>query len=93
MPTPIKGFVWVFGLTVLFGLLAGTLNLWNPLAVHIPFGLDENGNKQSAEGMDGVIAATLSAGVLGIVFGGLAALFAWLFGFGVKRASKHMSSR
>lgn len=86
MPSPGKGFVWVFGMTVLFGLLVGTLNLLNPDAVHIPFGTDLNGNPQSAEGIDGVIAATLSSAVLGLIFGGLAALLAWLFRIGVRKS-------
>ncbi|MEM9279570.1 MAG: hypothetical protein AAGA76_13435 [Pseudomonadota bacterium] len=88
MPSPVKGFVWVFGMTVLFGLLVGTLNLLNPDAVHIPFGTDENGNAQSAEGLDGVIAATASSAVLGIIFGGLAAIIAWMFRAGVNKAAK-----
>ena len=85
MPSPIKGFVWVCGMTVLFGLLVGTLNLMNPEAVHIPFGKDEFGNPISAEGMDGVLASTLSSAVLGVIFGGFAALIAWMFGVGVGR--------
>ncbi|MEM9332306.1 MAG: hypothetical protein AAGA53_13340 [Pseudomonadota bacterium] len=79
MPSPFKGFLWVFGMTVIFGILVGTLNLLNPEAVHIPFGRDNEGNPQSAEGMDGLIASTLSSGVLGTIFGSIAALIAWLF--------------
>ena len=85
MPTPLKSFLWVFMMIVLFGLLVGTLNLWNPELVHIPFGVDENGNPQSAEGLDGVLASVISAGALGVFFGIVAAFFAWLFGAGVKR--------
>ncbi len=59
------------------------LNIHNPEAVYIPFGVDENGVAQSAEGLDGLITATLSAGVLGLVFGALAAIFAWGFGAAV----------
>ncbi len=88
MPSPIKGFVWVCGMTVLFGILVGTLNLLNPDAVHIPFGTDSQSNAQSAEGMDGVIASTLSSLVLGVFFGTIAAFVAWLFSIGVKRAQK-----
>lgn len=63
----------------------GTLNLLNPDAVHIPFGVDEKGNPQSAEGIDGVIASTLSSLVLGVIFGCLAALIAWLFRKGLAK--------
>ena len=66
----------MFGMTTLFGLLVGTLNLLNPEAVHIPFGK----SGESAEGMDGVIASILSSGVLGIMFGLLAALICWITG-------------
>ena len=83
-----KGFVWVFAMTVLFGILVGTLNLHNPEAVHIPFGVDDEGNKLSAEGMDGLIAATLSSAVLGVIFGSLVALITWFVNAGVKRAAK-----
>ena len=88
MPSPYKGFIWVFGMTLLFGILVGTLNLLNPEAVHIPFGRDAQGNPQSAEGMDGLIASTLSSGVLGVVFGSLAAVFAWLFRLGFQPKKK-----
>ena len=59
MPSPLKGFLWVFGMVLVFGLLVGTLNLLNPNAVHIPFGVDHEGNPQSAEGIDGIIASLL----------------------------------
>lgn len=84
MPSPGRSFFYVFVIMCLFGLLVGMLNVHNPDAVHIPFGVDENGTAQSAEGLDGILAATLSAGVLGIVFGSLAALLAWLFGLGFR---------
>ena len=67
-----------------FGLLVGTLNIHNPDAVHIPFGVNADGVPQSAEGLDGMIAATLSASVLGLVFGALAAGFAWIFRRGLQ---------
>ena len=86
MPSPFKSFCYIFTLITLFGLLVGTLNLWNPELVYIPFGVDENGNPQSAEGVDGVLASVLSGAVLGVFFGILAAIFAWLFKAGVKRA-------
>ena len=86
MPSPFKSFLYIFTLITLFGLLVGTLNLWNPELVHIPFGVDENGNPQSADGIDGVLASVLSGGVLGIFFGLLAAVFAWVFRAGVNRA-------
>ena len=88
MPSPFKGFLWVFGMVVLFGLLVGTLNLLNPEAVHIPFGVDEDGETLSAEGLDGIIASVLSSAVLGIFFGAVAALFAWLFRLGVNQSGK-----
>ena len=88
MPSPLKGFIWVCGMTVLFGVLVGTLNLLNPDAVHIPFGVDSDGNPQSAEGIDGVIASTLSSAALGVFFGAVAAVFAWLFGAAVGKAGK-----
>ena len=88
MPSPLQGFIWVFGMTVLFGILVGTLNLLSPDAVHIPFGVDSEGRPQSAEGMDGVIASTLSSAVLGLFFGAIAATAAWLFRFGVNRVNK-----
>ncbi len=81
MPSPLKSFLVIFGVICLFGLLVGTLNIMSPKAVHIPFGP----NGESAEGLDGIIASVLSSGVLGIVFGSLAALIAWIFGKGVKR--------
>ena len=56
------------------GLLVGTLNLLNPQAVHIPFGP----NGESAEGIDGVFAATLSSLVFGLILGIPAALLTWL---------------
>ena len=82
MPSPITGFKWVFGMTTLFGLLVGTLNLLNPEAVHIPFG-DQG---ESAEGMDGIIASVLSSAVLGLVFGVFAAILCWITGKLVQRA-------
>ncbi|MGI9350582.1 MAG: hypothetical protein ACR2O3_03375 [Rhizobiaceae bacterium] len=88
MPSPMKGFVWVFAMTVIFGILVGTLNIHNPEAVHIPFGTDENGNKLSAEGLDGLIASTLSSAVLGIIFGGLVALITWFVNSGISRIRK-----
>ena len=88
MPSPWKGFVWVCGMTVLFGILVGTLNLLNPEAVHIPFGTDSHGNPQSAEGMDGLLASIVSSTVLGVFFGSFAALIAWGFRIGVKRIKK-----
>ena len=83
MPRPASGFLWVFCLITLFGLLVGTLNLLNPEAVHIPFGK----NGESAEGLDGVVASVLSSSVLGVVFGLLAALMSWVFRAGVKKAN------
>lgn len=88
MPSPWKSFLWVLGMTTLFGLLVGTLNLMNPDAVYIPFGTDTDGNPQSAKGIDGVIASTLSSMVLGAFFGCLAALLAWVFRLGVKRVNE-----
>lgn len=88
MPKPLNGFLWVFCLTLLFGLLVGTLNLMNPEAVHIPFGVDEQGNPQSAEGLDGILASLASSAVLGIVFGSLAFIFAWMFRAGVSKTYK-----
>lgn len=87
MPSPLSGFLWVFILALSFGLLVGTLNLLNPEAVHIPFGVDAEGNKQSAEGLDGILASVLSSGVLGIFFGALAALICWMFRALVKKAN------
>ena len=87
MPSPLSGFLWVFTLATLFGLLVGTLNLLNPDAVHIPFGTDADGNKQSAEGLDGVLASVLSSGALGIFFGILAAFICWIFRGLVKKAN------
>ncbi len=73
----------MFVMVTLFGLLVGTLNLLNPKAVHIPFGPDG----QSAEGLDGIIAAVVSSGVLGVFFGAVVALFCWLFAAGVRKAA------
>ena len=84
MPSPKRSFLWVFFMITLFGLLVGTLNLWNPQAVHIPFGK----NGESAEGMDGLIASVLSSGVLGIFFGIVAAMFCWLFHVLVRRTGE-----
>ena len=46
----------------------------NPVAVYIPNGEEGSG----AEGLDGLIASTLSSGVLGLGFGILAGLIAWI---------------
>ncbi len=88
MPRPINGFLWVFCLIMLFGLLVGTLNLLNPEAVHIPFGNDG----ESAEGLDGIIASVLSSGVLGLIFGLFAALMSWIFAAGVKKTNTRKGS-
>ena len=87
MPSPLSGFLWVFIMATLFGLLVGTLNLLNPQAVHIPFGVDADGNPQSAEGLDGLIASVLSSGVLGIFFGVVAAIFCLIFRVLVKKVN------
>ena len=84
MPSPFKAFWVIFLVLCLFGLLVGTLNLMNPKAVFIPFGPDG----ESAEGLDGIITSVLSSAVLGLVFGGLAALLAAIFGAGVKKMNK-----
>lgn len=81
MVSPLKAFLVIFGVICLFGLLVGTLNLMSPEAVFIPFGP----NGESAEGLDGIIASVLSSGVLGLVFGAIAAIIAAIFGVGVKR--------
>jgi phosphotransferase system glucose/maltose/N-acetylglucosamine-specific IIC component len=81
MPTPLKSFMVIFGVLCLFGLLVGTLNLMNPKAVFIPFGP----NGESAEGLDGIITSVASSAVLGVVFGGIAAILAVIFRSGVKR--------
>ncbi|MCF6322478.1 MAG: hypothetical protein L3J32_12025 [Rhizobiaceae bacterium] len=88
MPGPLKAFLVIFGVVLLFGLFVGTLNLMNPTAVHIPFGP----NGESAEGMDGIIASLRSSGVLGIVFGLIAAAIALIFRTGVKRMNNSNES-
>ncbi len=87
MPSPLKSFFYIFVLITLFGLLVGTLNLLSPDLVHIPFGVDENGNPQSAEGLDGILTGLFSGGALGIFFGLVAAFFAWIFKAGVNKAN------
>ena len=82
MPSPFKVFFWIFSSITLLGLLAGTLNLMNPKAVYIPNGQPGSG----AEGLDGVIAFVLSSGALGLSFGAIAALVAWLTRAGVNKA-------
>lgn len=84
MPSPFRVFFWITFAFTLVGLLIGTLNLHNPEAVHIPFGPDG----ESAEGIDGLIAAILSSLVLGLLIGGLAAFLAWATNAGVKRGRK-----
>ncbi|MBL4726516.1 MAG: hypothetical protein JKY83_07565 [Rhizobiaceae bacterium] len=84
MPKPLNAFLWIFCAIIAFGVLVGLLNLWNPQAVHIPFGP----NGESAEGLDGMIASVLSSGVLGLIFGLLAALITWVFKAGVNKANK-----
>lgn len=84
MPHPFKAFVWIFGVMCLFGLLVGTLNLMSPQLVFIPFGP----NGESAEGLDGILASTLSSGVLGIIIGTIAAILAFIFRLGVNRANE-----
>ena len=84
MPSPLKAFFWVTVMITLFGVLTGTLNLLNPQAVHIPFGP----NGESAEGVDGLLAATLSSLVLGMLFGLFAALLAWVTARGVSKAGR-----
>lgn len=76
MPFPLKVLAWFVLFMGALGLLVGTLNMLNPDAVHIPFGP----NGESAEGIDGVMAATLSSLVLGFVLGIPAALLTWLVG-------------
>ncbi len=88
MPGPLKAFLVIFAVVVLFGLFVGTLNLMNPTAVHIPFGP----NGESAEGLDGIIASVLSSGVLGIVFGLMAAGIAYVFRVGVNRMNNNNES-
>ena len=88
MPAPGKAFFWIFILVTLFGLLVGTLNLLSPDAVHIPFGP----NGESAEGLDGILASTLSSAALGVFFGIVAALFALMFRTGVNKAAKPAGS-
>lgn len=84
MPRPLNAFLWIFFAILSFGVLVGLLNLWNPQAVHIPFGA----NGESAEGLDGLIASVLSSGVLGLVFGLLAACIAWIFTAGTNKANE-----
>ena len=82
MISPFRAFFWIAFPITLMGLLTGTLNWMNPEAVHIPFGP----NGESAEGMDGVIAATLSSAALGSFFGIFGALVAWMAGKGIRKA-------
>ena len=89
MPSPLKSFFVIFGVLCLFGLLVGTLNLMNPKAVHIPFGP----NGESAEGLDGIITSVLSSAVLGIVFGGLAAIIALIFNSILKRTNNKSQNK
>lgn len=84
MTKPLNAFLWIFCAIIAFGVLVGLLNFWNPQAVHIPFGP----NGESAEGLDGLIASVLSSSVLGLVFGLLAALIAWVFKAGANKANK-----
>ncbi len=88
MPTPLKSFMVIFGVLCLLGLFVGTLNLMNPAAVHIPFGPDG----ESAEGLDGIITSVASSAVLGVVFGGIAAIIAVIFRFGVRRMNDENAS-
>ncbi len=83
MPSPFKAFFWILGVMSLFGLLVGTLNLMSPDLVFIPFGPDG----ESAEGLDGILASTLSSAALGVVIGAIAALLALIFRHGVNRAN------
>ncbi|MFK7902705.1 MAG: hypothetical protein AB8B49_07655 [Nitratireductor sp.] len=77
----LKIFFWAwFPITVL-GLFTGTLNLMNPKAVFIPDGKTVGGH----EGFDGVIAATVSAGVYGIIFGVVAIGIGYAFKKGTKK--------
>lgn len=66
---------------MVLGLLSGTLNMMNPKAVYIPNGEGGSG----FEGIDGVIAAVLSSGVVGFVFGIVGILIAMIFGYGTKK--------
>lgn len=84
MISPFRAFFWIAFPITLMGLLTGTLNWMNPEAVHIPFGP----NGESAEGLDGVLAATLSSGALGIFFGLAGAGMAWLAGRGASMAGE-----
>lgn len=86
MPKPLNAFLWIFCAIITFGVLVGLLNIWNPQAVHIPFGP----NGESAEGLDGLIASVLSSSVLGLVFGLLAALITWAFRAGANKANRRI---
>jgi len=53
----------------------------NPKGVYIPNGEPGPGH----EGLDGVIAAVLSSSVLGLAFGLVGVVIAWLLGSGMKK--------
>lgn len=76
MPFPLKVLAWIVLFMGALGFLVGMLNVMNPAAVHIPFGP----NGESAEGIDGVFAATLSSLVIGLILGIPAGLLTWLVG-------------
>lgn len=74
-------FFWICFPIMVLGLLAGTLNMMSPKAVYIPNGEPGPG----FEGIDGVIAAVLSASIVGIIFGVLGLFIAMFFGVITKK--------
>lgn len=76
-----KVFFWICFPIMVLGLLSGTLNIMSPEAVYIPNGKPGPG----FEGIDGVIAAVLSASILGAVFGLLGLCISMLFGLITKK--------
>lgn len=77
----LRVFFWICFPIMVLGLLSGTLNMMNPKAVYIPNGEPGSG----FEGIDGVIAAVLSSGVIGSVFGIVGIFIAMIFGYGTKK--------
>jgi hypothetical protein len=80
MSRPLKVFLWVFGIGLVFGLLLGIANLVAPDAVSVTL------NDENVEGMTGVWTGLISGGVPGLILGLIAAGITALF-FKRKKAS------
>ncbi len=73
MSTAKKVFLWIFGASILLGLVLGVVNLIVPEAVSVSL------NDKNVEGLKALLTALFSAAIPGIIFGlfaaGITAIF------------------